>query len=122
MIIPIHPRTQKRLADLKLDFSTLKFIPPMGYLDMLLLEKNARMILTDSGGMQKEAYWLGVLCVTLREESEWVETVTAGWNVVVGTDYKKIIDIVKSFKVPKHRSNFYGDGQAAEKIIQELVR
>ena len=74
-----------------------RMIEPVGYLDMLALQQNARLILTDSGGIQKEAYWLGVPCITLRTETEWVETVEAGWNVVVGADRRRIAEMVKSF-------------------------
>ena len=134
IIFPAHPRTRKLLNDLKLNtkqhiYSTqnskpntknLKLISPLGYLDMLMLEKNARIILTDSGGMQKEAYFFGVPCVTMRTETEWVETVQAGWNVVVGADREKIINAVRSFKTGNLRPEFYGDGRAAENIVKIL--
>ena len=87
---------------------------------MLILEQNARVILTDSGGMQKEAYFFGVPCVTMRTEKEWVETVEAGWNVVVGADRKRIVDAVRSSKIDNPRPGLYGDGKAAEKIIHQL--
>jgi len=83
---------------------------------MLMLEKNARIILTDSGGMQKEAYWFEVPCITLRDETEWVETVDAGWNVVVGANCEKIVDAANSIKPPFQRPDIYGDGRAAERI------
>lgn len=101
--------------------SKLRCIPPVGYLDMLMLEQNAKTILTDSGGMQKEAYFFGVPCVTMRTETEWMETVEAGWNVVVGADRKKIIESVSSFKTDKPRPELYGDGKAAERIVELLA-
>lgn len=122
IIIPIHPRTKQSLINSKSKPKTqnLKVIPPVGYLDMLLLEKNAFIILTDSGGIQKEAYWHNVPCITLRDETEWVETVEAGWNMVVGADRKKIVEAVKSFKTDKPHHELYGDGRAAEKIVEVL--
>jgi UDP-N-acetylglucosamine 2-epimerase len=97
-------------------------IQPVGYLDMLMLEKHARLILTDSGGVQKEAYFFGVPCVTLREETEWVETVEAGWNVVVGTEPQRIVQTVHSFAPPQIRPGLYGNGQTAQQITQLLDR
>ncbi len=122
IIFPVHPRTKQCLMDSKLKFknSKLKFISPVGYLDMLILEQNAKAILTDSGGMQKEAYFFSVPCVTLRTETEWVETVEAGWNAVVGADRKKIVEAVRSFKIDKSRPELYGDGKAAKKIVHHL--
>ena len=76
-----------------------------------------RLILTDSGGLQKEAYWLGVPCITLRDETEWVETVQAGWNVVVGADTARIVQAASSLAPPKARPALYGDGQAARQIV-----
>ncbi len=97
IVFPIHPRTRKALD--RLEFPTLpsrvKVIEPVGYLDMVHLEQSARTIMTDSGGIQKEAYWLGVPCVTLRDETEWVETVESGWNVLVGADTERIVGAAK---------------------------
>jgi UDP-N-acetylglucosamine 2-epimerase len=100
--------------------SGLKLIDPLGYFDIIALEKSARMLLTDSGGMQKEAYWFGVPCVTLRDETEWVETVASGWNVLTGADRSRIVTAVRTFKPPAARPPLYGDGQAAEKIVHTL--
>jgi UDP-N-acetylglucosamine 2-epimerase len=83
---------------------------------MLILEQNAKAILTDSGGMQKEAYFFGVPCITMRTETEWVETLEAGWNVVVGADREKIVELVKSLKLGNPRPELYGDGKAGENI------
>ncbi|MDY7038928.1 MAG: UDP-N-acetylglucosamine 2-epimerase, partial [Thermodesulfobacteriota bacterium] len=76
-----------------------------------------RMILTDSGGIQKEAYWLSVPCVTLRDETEWVETVEAGWNVIVGADTERIVHEVQHFKIPEAHPPLYGDNHAASRCL-----
>ena len=124
IVFPVHPRTRAKMASLGLDKNTQshnpRFIDPLGYLDMLALEQNARLVLTDSGGMQKEAYWLGVPCITLRPETEWVETVAAGWNVLVGADRERILDAVRSLAAPAQRPTLYGDGRAAQRIIEVI--
>lgn len=124
VILPLHPRTKKILdsefASLIASHSSLRLIDPVGYFDMITLENAARMILTDSGGIQKEAYWLKVPCVTLRDETEWVETVQAGWNILTGAKKEKIINAVSNFTPPKQHPSLYGDDHAAEKIIKEL--
>jgi len=110
-----RPMTNVRCSSLVVGH--LHLIEPVGYLDMLMLEQNARLILTDSGGMQKEAYFFGVPCVTLRPETEWVETVEAGWNVVVGTDRNRIADIIYNFVLPLERPPLFGHGQAAQRVV-----
>ncbi|MFN8404178.1 MAG: UDP-N-acetylglucosamine 2-epimerase [Anaerolineales bacterium] len=94
----------------------MSLIEPLGPLDILQLQENADCILTDSGGMQKEAYLLGVRCITLREETEWVETVSAGWNSLAGVDAKRIKSLYETWKPEGERPLLYGDGHAAEKI------
>jgi UDP-GlcNAc3NAcA epimerase len=122
MVFPSHPRTLKaiRSADFSLG-KNIKLVEPVGYLDMLWLEKNARMILTDSGGVQKEAYWLGVPCVTLRTETEWVETAQLGWNIVAGVDRSNILAAVQNFSIPNSRPALFGDGDASQQIVQYLL-
>ena len=112
----IEPRT------LNIEHPSLRLIDPLGYFDIIALEKSARMLLTDSGGMQKEAYWLKVPCVTLRDETEWVETVESGWNILTGADRDRIITAVHSFKPPADHPPLYGDGKAAEKILSVLCQ
>ena len=96
-------------------------LEPVGYLDMLALEEHARLILTDSGGVQKEAYWFGVPCITLREETEWVETVEVGWNVLVGADGARIAVAICDFAPPAERPPLFGDGRAAEPIVRLIM-
>jgi UDP-GlcNAc3NAcA epimerase len=102
VVFPIHPRTRKMVNYYGLNGllknNNVKVIDPVGYLDMLKLEKNAKAILTDSGGVQKEAFWLKVPCITLRDETEWIETVNLGWNRLVGSDVEKILEAVRDLK------------------------
>ncbi|MDR2145778.1 MAG: UDP-N-acetylglucosamine 2-epimerase (non-hydrolyzing) [Tannerella sp.] len=125
VIFPVHPRTKVYLDNYNLmptlaTNPSVKLIEPVDYLDMIMLEKNAKMILTDSGGIQKEAYFQRVPCVTLREETEWVETVYAGWNQIAGYKTEKILECVR--RTPERTEiKEYGDGKAAEKIINAIV-
>ena len=122
VVFPVHPRTAKAIRDYGLKLANrITPIDPVGYLDMLQLEANADCILTDSGGVQKEAYWLGVRCITLREETEWVETVEAGWNRLTGTDPDAILDAVLHWHPSGERKPVYGDGHAAERIVSLLA-
>ncbi len=121
IVFPVHPRTRNQLAACRLPpAANVRMIEPVGYLDMVMLEQSAKMILTDSGGIQKEAYWLGVPCVTLRDETEWVETVLAGWNVLVGADPLKIIAAAREFVASESRPMLYGDSRMAERITRVL--
>jgi UDP-N-acetylglucosamine 2-epimerase (non-hydrolysing) len=121
LVFSCHPRTEKYLRKYglwKKLVRCVKVIKPVGYLDMLRLEKNAKKILTDSGGVQKEAYILKVPCITLRENTEWIETVEDGWNVLVGSDKKNIIKIVNDFEPDGKQRNVFGNGSASEKIAK----
>jgi UDP-GlcNAc3NAcA epimerase len=125
VILPLHPRTKKMIEahHLLRETKGIKLIDPVSYLDMLKLEKNAKAILTDSGGVQKEAYWFRVPCFTLREETEWVETIQSRWNVLVGSETKNIVKKVRykmGRKPPPRRAGIFGDGKASEKVVQVL--
>lgn len=122
IILPLHPRTAKIIDDLQLKPPAgVQCIEPVGYLDMLALEQAARLILTDSGGVQKEAYCFGVPCVTLRPETEWIETVQAGWNIVVGADRQAIAQAATAHDWPTAPPPpLFGDGHAAERIVALL--
>lgn len=127
VIFPAHPRTRKRIKEFGLEqlvtsSPTLHLIEPVGYLDMLMLEQNARLILTDSGGVQKEAYFFAVPCVTLRPETEWIETVEVGWNYLVDAgNSAKIKQAVINFQaIQETPPPVFGDGHAAQKITHLL--
>jgi len=121
VVLPIHPRTKQAIGGTGLaELSGIQFIDPVGYADMVALERSARMILTDSGGVQKEAYWLGVPCLTLREETEWTETVEAGWNVLTGVDAQRILKTVRMFEPPSERPALYSEGRASDRIVALL--
>jgi UDP-N-acetylglucosamine 2-epimerase len=120
-VLPVHPRTAARLdaAGLfeRLEAAPqLRLTPPLGYLDFLELARHARAVLTDSGGVQKEAYLLGVPCVTLRDTTEWVETVEAGWNVLVDLDRDRALAALDR-SPPADRPELYGGGHAAERVV-----
>jgi UDP-GlcNAc3NAcA epimerase len=118
----VHPRTRSRLDDAGLTASLggVTVVQPLGYLDFLELARHARAVLTDSGGVQKEAYLLGVPCVTLRETTEWVETVEAGWNVLVGLDTEAALAALERTPPPE-RPELYGGGRAAERVCDVVA-
>ena len=124
VVLPLHPRTRHRLTmqhrgDL---LAGLTLLDPQPYLAMQRLEMGARAILTDSGGVQKEAFFHEVPCVTLRDETEWVETVTMGWNHLTGADRERIIAAFEGLSTPtEHNKSVYGSGQASAAIVQRLV-
>jgi UDP-N-acetylglucosamine 2-epimerase len=119
VIFPVHPRTRARLeaAGLTGRLGEVRLVQPLGYLDFLKLARHARAILTDSGGVQKEAYLLGVPCVTLRDTTEWVETVEAGWNVLVDLDRDAALAALER-NPPGERPELYGGGHAAERVCE----
>jgi UDP-N-acetylglucosamine 2-epimerase len=121
VIFPVHPRTRGALAKLDVQFGdNVRLIEPVGYYDMMVLEENARLIATDSGGVQREAYFMQKPCLTLRDETEWTETVTAGWNKLVGVDVDMIVHEWASFAPPSAQPPIFGDGKAGEKIAEIL--
>jgi UDP-N-acetylglucosamine 2-epimerase (non-hydrolysing) len=118
VVFPVHPRTRKMIKRFKLNTKNVKMIDPVGYLEFIALQANSDGVVTDSGGIQKEAYLLKRRCITLRNETEWVETVKDGWNTLVGPNQKKILDAMKKFHPKKKHSNPYGDGEAAKKMVK----
>lgn len=124
VVLPLHPRTKKKINEYKIPLNGQIYpIDPIGYLDMVLLEKNANMIVTDSGGIQKEAFFYEVPCITLREETEWVELVENGFSTLVGSDTDKIVTTYQKMinKSSEFNIDLYGDGKTREKIVNLLV-
>jgi UDP-N-acetylglucosamine 2-epimerase (non-hydrolysing)/UDP-GlcNAc3NAcA epimerase len=123
VVLPLHPRTAARLdaAGLHGALGDVRVTQPLGYLDFTALLRNARAVLTDSGGVQKEAYLAGVPCVTMRATTEWTETVDAGWNTLVDLDSAAAVDAL-SRTPPQARPPLYGDGRAGERVVAALAR
>ena len=121
VVFPVHPRTRARLQEERISLpDNVRLIEPLGYLEFASLASQARVIVTDSGGLQKEAYWYGVPCVTVRPSTEWVDTVTLGANVLVDDDPDALAAAVADATMPAARPVLYGDGHASERITQVL--
>jgi UDP-N-acetylglucosamine 2-epimerase len=123
VVLPLHPRTMRCMDSLGIRAGdNVHLLSPVGYLDMLCLLREAACVLTDSGGVQKEAYYLATPCVTLRTETEWVETVETGWNALAGTDPERIVQAVRRLRVDglAQRPVLYGDGRTSERIVRIL--
>jgi UDP-N-acetylglucosamine 2-epimerase (non-hydrolysing)/UDP-GlcNAc3NAcA epimerase len=121
VVLPLHPRTRARLEAAELSLDGVIVVPPLGYLEFTTLLAGARRVLTDSGGVQKEAYLAGVPCLTLRSTTEWRETVEAGWNVLVDLDADAALRALDR-EPPAERPPLYGDGRAGERVVQALLR
>jgi UDP-N-acetylglucosamine 2-epimerase len=120
VLFPAHPRTRAALATLSLA-PHVELMPPQGYLELAGLASGARVILTDSGGLQKEAYWYGIPCVTLRPSTEWVDTVELGANALADDDPDRIVTAVAAARMPDERPALYGDGHASERVAAALL-
>ncbi len=119
IVFPLHPRTRAALASAGLELAAhVEVLEPLGYLELAALASQARVILTDSGGLQKEAYWYGLPCVTLRPSTEWVDTVATGANVLVDDDPDRLVEAVRNARLPDDLPELYGDGHASERVAQ----
>lgn len=125
IVLPLHPRTRRKLeeAGMMAALRGIRAILPVSYLEIQRLQMGACIILTDSGGMQKEAYFHGVPCITLRDETEWVETVTTGWNQLVGADQARIVQAFREREIPVKKSeDVYGLGNASALVVKQLIQ
>lgn len=121
VVMPVHPRTRAAMERFGLTAKSVRTVEPVGYLEMIFLETTAEVIVTDSGGVQKEAYFAGRPCVTVRDTTEWTETVTAGWNRLAGSDPATIADAVASFRPSGPLPQLFGDGRAAARVVAALA-
>ncbi len=123
IVFPAHPRTRAALEREGLTLGPhVELLDPIGYLELAALASQARVLLTDSGGLQKEAYWYGVPCVTMRPSTEWVDTVAVGANVLVDDDPDALVEAVAGARMPDERPVLYGDGYASQRIAETIGR
>ena len=120
VVWPVHPRTKKRLCEMGCSTGAVTMIEPVSYFDMLLLESRARFVLTDSGGVQKEAYFFRVPCITLRDETEWVETLENHCNVLAGSCRETILEATRAIGAAGPWTAVYGDGSSGAAIVNAL--
>ncbi|MBN2779228.1 MAG: UDP-N-acetylglucosamine 2-epimerase (non-hydrolyzing) [Bacteroidales bacterium] len=125
VVLPLHPRTKNIVIknNIIIDNENIKIIDPVGYLEMIHLLKNCQFVMTDSGGLQKEAFFFGKLCLTLRDETEWVELVENSFNIIVGSNREKIINGAEKLQTlnPKFEKNLYGQGKTGENIVNAII-
>jgi UDP-GlcNAc3NAcA epimerase len=123
VVLPVHPRTKNAIKKDKI-ITTFDLIPPVSYLDMIELLKNCSLVITDSGGLQKESYFAGKFCVTLRDETEWVELINEGVSFISGAHTNTIITLVKDLmnKESDFNGKLYGNGEASAMIVEELAK
>lgn len=118
IILPLHPRTRAKITDYGIPIpENVWVIDPVGYLEMVWLEANCRLVATDSGGVQKEAYFFGKPCVTMRDETEWVELVEAGWNRLVGADARAIVEAITESTTGESNQALYGNGHTGDDVV-----
>ena len=126
VIFPIHPHTKKQMKSFGLRLDNIKVIEPVKYSQMLKLLSHASMLVTDSGGLQKEAYWVGTPCVTIRKSTEWIETLDGKHNVLLpsinDSAVSKVLSILEKNQKVQIRSRFFGNGHASKKIISTLLK
>ncbi len=123
IIIPLHPRTAKIIKNSEFQTQNLTIIEPVGYLEMVYMLNRCKMVMTDSGGLQKEAFFFKKPCITLRNETEWIELIKNNFNQIAGADKNKIINTYKNHKFNTNFNiNLYGNGKAAENIINQLIK
>lgn len=121
VVVPLHPRTRTRLDALHITYNGVRLVEPVSYLDMLCLEKHSRVVVTDSGGVQRETCMLGIPCVTLRDETEWPEAVEAGWTVLAGCNRDSIVEAIRGAWAGNEHDALYGNGTAASQIVRVLA-